>query len=162
MALVRGIVLIAHVLSIVYWLGADAVVFALGFAVRDRNAPLAIRQERLRIMGAVDRRVFQCFLASYLTGLILLALDGFRPLAEPWFRVKIAFAALIVGCAVLLFRVGTMGLLRRALVAQAAGDPVAAELEALAWKNRHYSRGVVLAIYALAIGALTLAVLRPL
>lgn len=147
-----------HVLSVVYWLGADLVVFYLGFGARDRSAPVEIRKERLRIMRVVDRFVVICFKTAYVTGLLLLLFLDMRPLGAGWFQVKLAAAALILVAGVLLARVGAIGSLRVALDAAEAGSPQSEALEAEAWRRRIPSRAYVLVIYALGILALGLSI----
>jgi hypothetical protein len=44
----------AHVLAFVFWLGGDLGVAILGSAFRDRTKPMATRLEILRLLGAVD------------------------------------------------------------------------------------------------------------
>lgn len=149
-----------HVLAVIYWLGLDPVVLYLGFGVRDRSAPLSIRQERLRIMKAVDRFVGVAFLVALSTGLLLLWTLDFAPLRMGWFRLKLGLVALIVIAGVLLVRVGTMGLLERSLAASSAGSPEAASIEAEAWRRRISSRAYVLMIYALGVVVLALSILR--
>jgi len=147
-----------HVFAVVYWLGADLVVFYLGFGARDRTAPVAIRQERLRIMSVVDRFVVVAFKTAYVTGLLLLLFLDMEPLGARWFQVKLVLAGLILVVAVLLARVGAIGSLKAALAAVSAGAPRADALEAEAWRRRIPSRIYVLAIYAMGLGALALAV----
>jgi uncharacterized membrane protein len=158
MEVARDVLRVLHVLAVVYWLGADAVVFYLGFGARDRSAPVAIRQERLRIMRIVDRNVAVAFRAAYVTGLLLLLFLDFAPLQAPWFQVKLVLALLILVAGLLLVRVGALGSLAAALAAMAAGDSWAPSLEEEAWRRRIPSRLYVLAIYALGIAALALAV----
>ncbi len=157
---VQDILRILHVLAVVYWLGADADVFYLGFGVRDRSAPVLIRQERLRIMKVIDRFVGLAFLTAYGTGLLLLWVLDFAPVKMGWFRLKLALAALILLTGVLLARVGAMGALARVLAALAVGSPEAAPLEDEAWRRRITSRAYVLVIYTLGIIALAISLIR--
>jgi uncharacterized membrane protein len=157
---VRDVLRILHVVAVVYWLGADVVVFYLGFGVRDRSTPVPIRYERLRIMKVMDRFVGVAFLAVLGTGLLLLWTLDFTPLRAEWFRLKLGLAALIVVAGVLLVRGGTISLLARSLAATAAGSPEAASLEDEAWRRRTSSRAYVLMIYTLGIVVLAISILR--
>jgi uncharacterized membrane protein len=120
---------VIHVVAVVYWLGADLVVFYLGFGARDRTALVPIRQERLRIMKVVDRFVVIAFKTTYISGLLLLLFLDMAPLQSGWFRVKLVLATLILVAGWLLGRVGAMGKLKAALAAVSAGDPTADSLE---------------------------------
>jgi len=151
---------ITHVIAVVYWLGADLVVFYLGFGARDRRALVLIRQERLRIMAVVDRFVVIAFKTTYNSGLLLLLFLDMAPLQAGWFRVKLVLAALILIAGWLLGSVGAMGKLRAALAAVSEGDPKAESLEAEAWRLRIPSRAYVLAIYGMGLAALALSVTR--
>ncbi len=155
---VRALLRIVHVFGVVYWLGADLVVFYLGFGARDRTAPVLIREERLRIMAVVDRCVVIAFKTTYISGLLLLLFLDMAPLQAVWFQVKLALAALIFVAGLLLVRVGAVGSLKRALAAAAVGDAQTDALEADAWRRRIPSRAYVLAIYGMALTVLALAV----
>jgi uncharacterized membrane protein len=159
MELLRDALRVVHVLAVVYWLGADAVVFYLGFGARDRSAPVAIRQERLRIMRVVDRYVVIAFRTVYVTGLLMLLLLDFGPVQAGWFQVKLVLTVLIFLAGLQLARVGALGSLGAALAAGAAGDPRAGALEEEAWRRRIPSRAYVLVIYALGIAVLALAIM---
>jgi hypothetical protein len=51
---VYEILVFAHLLAFVFWLGADLGVAILGSAFRDRSKPIATRLEILRLLGVVD------------------------------------------------------------------------------------------------------------
>jgi hypothetical protein len=51
---IYDILVYAHILAFVFWLGGDLGVAILGSAFRDRTKPLATRLEILRLLAAVD------------------------------------------------------------------------------------------------------------
>lgn len=160
-AIVRGILLVIHVVSAIYWLGPDIMAFYLSFGARDRNASPDMRQERLRILRVADGIVRYAWRISYVTGALLIATGDWRAyLNDPWMIAKIALAGAIFIVIRILRRVSVLGKLRDAIAAQAAGDPQADQLEDAVAKGTPRSLSLVLLIWALFLAILVISILR--
>ena len=67
----------AHVLAFVFWLGGDLGVAILGSAFRDRSKPLATRLEVLRLLGVVDMGPRSAWVAMVPLSITLVDVGGY-------------------------------------------------------------------------------------
>ena len=67
----------AHVLAFVFWLGGDLGVAILGSAFRDRTKPLETRLELLRLLGVVDMGPRSAWVAMVPLSITLVDVGGY-------------------------------------------------------------------------------------
>jgi hypothetical protein len=67
----------AHVLAFVFWLGGDLGVAILGSAFRDRTKPLATRLEILRLLATVDMGPRTAWVAMVPLSITLVSVGGY-------------------------------------------------------------------------------------
>lgn len=67
----------AHVLAFVFWLGGDLGVAILGSAFRDRSQPLETRLEILRLLGVVDMGPRSAWVAMVPLSITLVDVGGY-------------------------------------------------------------------------------------
>jgi hypothetical protein len=96
MNLLPDLVLFAHVLLIVVWLGFDLVVFSLSLSLLKRELPAVVRLDRAHVAEVIDRYVLYAFLLTTPIGVWLTYLKGWSLMATPWLATKLILYGFII------------------------------------------------------------------
>lgn len=80
----REALVLAHILLLVYWLGADLGQFVLSFPVRQASLPVQTRAVLARMMVALDLGPRVCLVMMLPVGLTLAAESYASPVRGPW------------------------------------------------------------------------------
>jgi hypothetical protein len=106
----------AHVLAFVFWLGGDLGVAILGSAFRDRSKPLETRLEILRLLGIVDMGPRSAWVVMVPLSITLVYVGGYLDVPntvaiEDWLLNGVVIGSWIVGALwmTLTWRIHLMG-----------------------------------------------------
>jgi hypothetical protein len=144
MSLLPDLVLFAHVLLIVVWLGFDLVVFSLSLRLLNRKLPAVVWPDRAHVAEVIDRYVLCAFLLTTPIGVWLARLNGWSLMANPWLATKLILYGfiLLMALRILTSTAGTKPILQN--LVDGAGNAEEHEL-------RLRKKVIGLAPYALAL-----------